>query len=1236
MAVGRISGPLLKSNLLRNGVDLAFETDLLYLDVNNSRVGIKTTSPQHPLDVNGSARITDLDILTPNLPIGNLTIDGTTNTISTTANSLNIGTPNAVVYQNKIVVDNITLDGNVIQATNVNGNLEFRPQGTGTVNFFGDTNITGNLHATGNISADGNITIGDADTDTLTINADIAGDLIPDVTNTYDIGTPTKRWKHGYINNLNTTTLNSSSITLSGIDLVSTPGNLYYVGTSGDDTKTGNHPQDPYATVAKALSVATAGDTVYIYPGTYQEVFPLTIPAGVAVKGTGLRSVKITPTAGTNTNDAIYLNGESTIEDLTIGDFYYDSINDTGYAFKFANNMTVTSRSPYIRNVTVLTKGSVTSASDPRGFDQGDAGRGAFLDGSVVNSSSREAGCLFHAVTFITPAANALHIKNGTRIEWLNSFTYFADKGILAENGTTGLYGAGKTKVKLREVSGTFTAGQSFSYFEGGTLRASGTIASNDGAYVFLTGNIANLIEAGARVGKSVTANGNAQIDTAIKKFGQGSALLDGTDDYLSIASNDDFGFGTGDFAVEGWIYCTNISGNRTLFDFRGGADGDTAPTVEINGSGAVRYLVGGVQQITGGTVVVNTWHHVAVSRLSGVTRLFLDGSKIGSDYTDTNNYGTTKPLTIGASHDGTEDFVGHFDDIRVSTISRYSGNFTPPTSEVANDEYVKLVLRFNETDGSTTFTDDGIYEQDIRCGNGATAKFMDLVDYTDFGGEIRSIASACIYGNYGAYGNGNGVTMYLIGTNFAYIGLGKEVDNDPTQVIQAQETTELNGARVYFNSVDHKGDFRVGDLFHVDQQTGTVNFTNANFNIDTTTGVTFTDGSSTTNIDGSKIQTGNVKLSSNIVESLSGDLIIDASGKVNFNDDVNITGNLDVSGDLTIGGNITIGDAASDTIQITAGIESDLVPSVDGIYNLGSATKQWSNLYTGRLNVDSIAIDDNYITTTDSNADLQLRANGTGDVVIDDLRFNTNTIRNISGDMILNPASETVHFDSTGSIRLPAGTTAERPGTPVVGMVRYNTDTNVFEGYDGNWIALNGLYDLDQDTYISPEATPGTDDDTLKFYAGGTLVASATKDRFDIPKLSVDDIEITGDTITTTVTNGDLNLVANGTGGVNVENFSFNANTITNNVSGGVTTLAQTGTGYFKIEGAGGFVIPTGDNFNRHPTPVLGMMRFNTADDRVEIYDASNNWVSVAGSSGAVSALDAENIAIQTAIIMG
>ena len=58
MAVGRITGPLLAKNLLRDGVDLAFETDLLYLDVNTGRIGIKTSSPQYTLDVNGSTNVT--------------------------------------------------------------------------------------------------------------------------------------------------------------------------------------------------------------------------------------------------------------------------------------------------------------------------------------------------------------------------------------------------------------------------------------------------------------------------------------------------------------------------------------------------------------------------------------------------------------------------------------------------------------------------------------------------------------------------------------------------------------------------------------------------------------------------------------------------------------------------------------------------------------------------------------------------------------------------------------------------------------------------------------------------------------------------------------------------------------------------------------------------------------------------------------------------------------------------
>lgn len=56
MAIGRISGHLLKSNLLRNGENLAFENDLLYLDVNTQKIGVNKSNPTSELDVDGTVR----------------------------------------------------------------------------------------------------------------------------------------------------------------------------------------------------------------------------------------------------------------------------------------------------------------------------------------------------------------------------------------------------------------------------------------------------------------------------------------------------------------------------------------------------------------------------------------------------------------------------------------------------------------------------------------------------------------------------------------------------------------------------------------------------------------------------------------------------------------------------------------------------------------------------------------------------------------------------------------------------------------------------------------------------------------------------------------------------------------------------------------------------------------------------------------------------------------------------
>ncbi len=77
MAIQRIPGELLQSNLTRSGVDLAFETNLLYLDVSNGRIGIGTDSPgAYKLDVNGTARFQN------NVTVnGDLTVTGETTTV---------------------------------------------------------------------------------------------------------------------------------------------------------------------------------------------------------------------------------------------------------------------------------------------------------------------------------------------------------------------------------------------------------------------------------------------------------------------------------------------------------------------------------------------------------------------------------------------------------------------------------------------------------------------------------------------------------------------------------------------------------------------------------------------------------------------------------------------------------------------------------------------------------------------------------------------------------------------------------------------------------------------------------------------------------------------------------------------------------------------------------------------------------------------------------------------------
>jgi hypothetical protein len=269
--------------------------------------------------------------------------------------------------------------------------------------------------------------------------------------------------------------------------------------------------------------------------------------------------------------------------------------------------------------------------------------------------------------------------------------------------------------------------------------------------------------------------------------------------------------------------------------------------------------------------------------------------------------------------------------------------------------------------------------------------------------------------------------------------------------------------------------------------------------------------------IDDIQIQNNQISTSvsnSNLEFRPNGTGTVDVLSKANIYGNLYTSGNITADGDITIGGNITIGDDPSDTISINAGITSDLRPEVSDTYNLGTPLLRWKNLYAYRAILSDIEIFDNVIRTTTSNANLELRANGSGSIRLEKVEINENVISTWDNneDLIIQPnGTGVVNFNTTQAITLPRGTSGQRPVSAMQGSFRYNTELSRYEGYDGtNWFNLSGVEDLDADTRITAELTPGANDDTIRFYANNYLAADLNSTRLRINnKLQIGNLQL-------------------------------------------------------------------------------------------------------------------------------
>lgn len=1062
---------------------------VLKLDVNNKLIGINTDTPSKPLTIDGTFGSTSADIVTADISnwrVYDNNLDVNYGRIFLNANS--------AVVLSALEVDNIKIDQNVISTPNSNANLELIPNGTGTVEVESGLDVVGNLHSTGNITADGDVVFGSDDSDTVVFNADLNSSIFPERNDSTDpdLGKFSKRWRSIDTLDVSADNYNVSSFQIQDLEMDTRVGNKFWVDTNGNDNNAGDHPNGAFKTLKHALDAADSSVegpvTIMVMPGGYEEELPLEVPTNVTVTGIDFRNTFIRPTSDNQSEDVFLMNGESTVQNLTIKDFYYDSGNDKGYAFRFASNAVVTTRSPYIQNVSVITQGTTTSASDPRGFASADAGKGALVDGASVDSASNEASMLFHSVTFITPGVDALTMTNGVRVEWLNSFSYFADRGLYAKNGTTG---------------------------------------------------------------------------------------------HLS-------------------------------------------------------------------------------------------------------------------------------------------------------------------SDGSTI----------------------------KYGAEIRSIGSASVYGNYGAVADGADCLMYLIQHNFAYIGLGKFVDNDPSRVIQSQEVVELNSGNIYYQSVDHLGNFRVGDSFFVDLENGTTSIEISEADVNSLNGLFITTDGDTTTIDGNGIDIGNFLINNNDIITDTGTFNIDATTEINLQDNTNITGNLDVTGNVTLGGSIIgIGNEATDTVVFNTQFTQNLNPDDTGTYNLGRASKKWNTAYLSEANIGSVRMYDTTITTNESNADLELIANGTGRIYLPDNNMVVENNLTVSGDTnvqsltmngdftyvgdrtetgdlgttnltvdgdldigsqvqleeilfdgnlittttsntdlefrangtgeivfqetvdIANDASTrsitqvvditvsselaiedfetlnsdveifdnvvtttnsnsplelraqgtgrvqlanigflenemtTLHGDSTlpnitltpaqnatinstDAVQLPIGDTAQRPeGT---GDFRFNTDTELFEVYSTTGtIPLGGLYSENALTNIV-----ASNENTIEITVNDVNVGQVNADGVELHGLQVSNIQINNNLIQTTLSNADLDLRGNAAGRITIGNLDFKDNNIFNN--GASLVFSGTDNNYYKSNVTTGMRIPIGDDSNRGSHAQVGETRYNTDQEYLEVYDGTD-WVVAAGGGGEI-----------------
>jgi hypothetical protein len=221
-------------------------------------------------------------------------------------------------------------------------------------------------------------------------------------------------------------------------------------------------------------------------------------------------------------------------------------------------------------------------------------------------------------------------------------------------------------------------------YFKYNTLLIHGDATGNNTVFVDSSANALTL-----------TTNGKPYQGTytPFSQTGWSAAFnLSGSTDALATTNFDaSLTPGTSDYTIEFWVYPTATSGRQNWFNLQASSGTNrilvyytgTAISLDI---GVSTSATSKISYTVGLSTLAFTWNHIAVSRIGGTTKMFLNGTQIGSDYVVSDNWTAAFKMTTMRDPGGATWGSGYMSNMRyIIGTGLYSANFTPSTTEITS-----------------------------------------------------------------------------------------------------------------------------------------------------------------------------------------------------------------------------------------------------------------------------------------------------------------------------------------------------------------------------------------------------------------------------------------------------------------------------------------------------------------------------------------------------------------------